>query len=70
MVGEADKEKEIEIIVPSDQECISEVDRVQLEIERLRRRCIVELKHVQNFYGWLDRPRVANVSVYVVQLVV
>ncbi len=51
---------EIEVIIPPPRERSAESDRVQLEIERLRRRCIVELEHVQQFYAWLDGKRLCR----------
>lgn len=48
MVTPADKK--IEIIVPPQTKRSSKIDNVQQEIERLRRRCIVELEHVQQFH--------------------
>jgi len=51
---------EIEIIVPPPLERGSFPGNIQLEIERLRRRCIVELEHVQQFYAWLDGKRLTR----------
>lgn len=58
--------QKIEIIVPPDPERSSEIDNAQLEIERLRRRCIVELEHVQQFHRWLDGKRLCRTACRVI----
>ena len=57
---------EIEIIAPRLRDCSNDISQIQVEIERLRRRSVVELEHIRQFHRWLDSKRLCRTACRVI----